>query len=103
MFIEQPEEYKRKETELLTSKTSENLVVKSGKQACVLNSFSRVRLFKTPCTVACQASLSMGFFQARILEWVAIPPPGDLPDPRIKTVSLASPALTGEFFASSDT
>ena len=26
----------------------------------------------TPWTVACQASLSMGFFQARILEWVAI-------------------------------
>ena len=29
--------------------------------------------FATPWTVACQAPLSMGFFQARILEWVAIP------------------------------
>ena len=28
--------------------------------------------FATPWTVAHQASLSMGFFQARILEWVAI-------------------------------
>ena len=27
-----------------------------------------------------QAPLSMGILQARILEWVAIPPPGDLPD-----------------------
>jgi len=27
----------------------------------------------TPRTVACQALLSMGILQARILEWVAIP------------------------------
>ena len=33
--------------------------------------------------------------QARILEWVAFPPPGDLPDPGIKP---ASPALAGGFF-----
>ena len=35
-------------------------------------SFSCVQLFVTPWTAACQASLSKGFFQARILEWVAI-------------------------------
>ena len=29
--------------------------------------------FATPWTVTCQAPLSMGFSQARILEWVAIP------------------------------
>ena len=34
---------------------------------------SCVRLFVTPCTVACQAPLSMGIFQAKILEWVAMP------------------------------
>ena len=34
---------------------------------------SHVRLFVTPWTVACQAPLSMGILQARILEWVAIP------------------------------
>ena len=28
---------------------------------------------ETPWTVACQASLSMGIFQARIMEWVAMP------------------------------
>ena len=33
---------------------------------------SRVRLFTTPWTVAYHASPSMGFFQARLLEWVAI-------------------------------
>ena len=31
-----------------------------------------------------------GFFQARILEWVAFTPPGDLPNSGIETVSLAT-------------
>ena len=35
-------------------------------------SLSTVLLFVTLWTVACQAPLSMGFFLARILEWVAI-------------------------------
>ena len=34
--------------------------------------------------VACQAPLSMEILQARILEWVAIPPPGDLTNPDIE-------------------
>ena len=37
-----------------------------------------------------------GIFQARIMEWVAIPSPEDLPDPGIKP---SSPALAGGFFA----
>ena len=35
-------------------------------------SLSRVGLFATPWTVAYHSPLSMGFFQARVLEWVAI-------------------------------
>ena len=35
-----------------------------------------------------------GIFQARILQWIAISFPGDLPDPGIKP---ASPALQAEF------
>ena len=38
-----------------------------------------------------------GIFQARILEWVAIPSPGHLPDPGIKDISLVAPALAGRF------
>ena len=49
----------------------------------------------TPWTVAHQTPLSMGFFQARILEWVATSSSGDLPDPGIEPVS---PALAGGFF-----
>ena len=41
--------------------------------ACVLSHFSCVWLFVIPWTIACQAPLSIGFFQARILEWLAMP------------------------------
>ena len=40
-------------------------------------------------------------FQARILECVAIPSPGNLPDPGIELTSLTSPALAGRFFTTS--
>ena len=39
-----------------------------------------------------------GISQARILEWVAISSPGDLPNPGIKPASPVSPALSGRFF-----
>ena len=39
---------------------------------------------RTPWTVARQAPLSKGFFQARILEWEWIPLLGDLPNPGIE-------------------
>ena len=37
-----------------------------------------------------------GISQARILEWAAFPPPGDLPNPGIKP---ASPEVAGGFVA----
>ena len=60
----------------------------------MLFSCRHVRLFATPWTVAHQAPLSMGIFQARILEWVAMPPSGDFPIPGIVPMS---PALAGRF------
>ena len=39
-----------------------------------------------------------GIFQARILEWVAMPPPGVLPDAGIKPTSLMLPPRAGRFF-----
>ena len=47
-----------------------------------------------------------GILQTRILEWVACPPPGDLPNQGIKPESLESPvslALAGGFFTTSIT
>ena len=39
-----------------------------------------------------------GIVQARILEWLPFPPPGDLPDTGIKPMSPAPPALADGFF-----
>ena len=39
--------------------------------------------------------------QARILEWLPCPPPGDLPDPAIEPASFMSPTLPGGFFTTS--
>ena len=61
-------------------------------------SLSRVRLFVTPQTVAHQAPLALEILQARYWSGSPCPPPGDLPDPGIKSVSLTSPALAGGFF-----
>ena len=44
-----------------------------------------------------------GILQARILEWAATPPPGDLPDPGIEPASFKSSALAGRFFTNSTT
>ena len=51
---------------------------------------SRVQLFVTPWTVAHQAPLSMGSPQARILDWMPFPSPGDLLNPGIKPTSPVS-------------
>ena len=66
--------------------------------SCMLNRFSHVCLFVTPWTVACQAPLSMGFSRQEYWGGLPCPPPGDLPDPGIETMSLKSPALAGGFF-----
>ena len=41
--------------------------------------------------------------QTRILKWVAVPPPGNLPDPGIEPASLLSPALAGRLFTTDTT
>ena len=60
---------------------------------CVLSHFSRVQLFVTLWTVACQAPLSMGFSQKEYWSELAFPSPGDLPDLGIEPVTPASSAL----------
>ena len=60
---------------------------------CVLGRFSCVLLFVTICMIACQAPLSMGFSMQEYWSWLPGPPPEDLPDPWIKLLFSASPAL----------
>ena len=61
---------------------------------------SRVRLFVTLWTVACQAPLSMGFSRQEYESGLPCPPPGDLPDPGIEPMSLA---LAGKLFTTGTT
>ena len=49
-----------------------NIFILVDWNACLPRQFSRVRLFATLWTVACQSLLSMGILQAMILEWVAM-------------------------------
>ena len=46
---------------------------------------------------ACQVPVSMGFLR-QCWNGLPFPPPGDLPNPGIKPISLASSALAGRFF-----
>ena len=62
---------------------------------CVLIHF---RLFVTPWTVAHHAPLFMGFSRQEYCSGLPFPPPGDLPNPGIKPMSLLFPVLAGRFF-----
>ena len=72
-------------------------ITRSQAVLCSAKLLSRVWLFATPRTVACQAPLSMGILQAKYWSKFPCPPSGDLPDPGIKPASLMSPALAGGF------
>ena len=65
--------------------------------------FSRVQLFATQWTVACQAPLSIGFFRQEYWSGLPCPSPGDLLNPGTEPQSLMSPALAGGFFITSAT
>ena len=66
--------------------------------ACMLIHFSRVQLFAALWTVAHQTPLSMGLSRQEYWIGLLCSPPGTLPDPGIKPVSLMSPALADWFF-----
>ena len=68
---------------------------------CVLSCFSLVQLCASLGTVAHQVPPSMEFSRQEYWSGLPCPPPRDLPDPRIKPVSLTSPALAGGFFTTS--
>ena len=70
---------------------------------CVLSRFSHFQLFVDPMDCSPPSSSVHGIFQARLLKWFLCPPPGALPNPGIKPVSLMSPALAGRFFTTSAT
>ena len=64
---------------------------------CYAQRFSRVQLFVTPMNCNLPGSSVHGILQARILEWLTFPSPGDRPNPG---TDLGSPALQAESFLS---
>ena len=54
----------------------------------MLSRFRNIQLFATPWTVAHQVPLPMGFSRREDWSGLSCPPPGDLPDPGNKPVSL---------------
>ena len=69
----------------------------------VLSHFSCVHLFATPCIVAHQAPLSMGFSMPEYWSGLSFPSTGHLPNPGIESSSLIFPALAERFFTTSTT
>ena len=56
---------------------------------CILSRFSHVHLFSTPVDCSHQTSLSMGFSRQEYWSGLPCPPPGDLPNPGVETLSPA--------------
>ena len=67
--------------------------------AGILCSVARLcQTLATPWIIAHQALLCMGFSRQEYQSGLPCPPPGNLPNPGIEPMSLASPALAGGFF-----
>ena len=68
-----------------------------------LSHFSHIRLSMTIWTIVYQTPQSMGFSRRDYWGGLLCSPPGDLPNPVIKLMSLMPPALAGRFFITSST
>ena len=79
--------------------TDLELLIQSESESEVAQSCLTLR----PVDCSPPSSSVRGILQARILERVAMPPPGDLPNPGIEPASLPSAALAGRLFAMSAT
>ena len=71
--------------------------------ACIYAYMHIVASIVSLWTVARQAPLSMGFSRQEYWSGLPVPPPEDLPKPRIKPTSLISTALVDRFLTTSVT
>ena len=70
----------------------------SGRLCVCAKSLQSCLTLCDPAGCSLTGSSVHGILQARTLEWLTFPPPGDLPDPGMEPASLLSPALAGGFF-----
>ena len=68
------------------------------KPQSILNCFSHVWLFAAPCTVVCQAPLSMGFSRQEYWRWVSMPSSRGSSQPRTWTYISCGSCIAGRFF-----
>ena len=82
----------------------EYLIVSLTATDCVLAKLLELCLtLCDPMDSSCQAPLSQGFSRHEYWSGLPCPPPGDLPNPGIKPMSLMSPALADRFFTTTAT
>ena len=62
---------------------------------CMLSHFSRVQLFVTPWTVACQTPLSMGFRRQKYWSGLSFPPPRHQPRDQTCSISVSYVSYIG--------
>ena len=87
---EYTEELYKKKKDLYTHRYTHTYVCAKSLQSCPT--------LLDPMSCSLPSSSVHGILQARILEWVAMPPPGVLPDAGIKPTSLMLPPRAGRFF-----
>ena len=85
---------------LLVPNSEEDHALSAQKARCVCERqvASVVSDSATLWTAFPQALLSMGFLRQEYWSGLPFPPPGDLPNPGIKPISLAAPTFAGGFF-----
>ena len=69
---------------------------------CIVNCFSHVLLFAILWTIALQTPLSMEFSRQECWSGLSCPPPGDLPDPGVKLMSLMLSCIGRKFTTSAN-
>ena len=86
MGWEEPERQERRSGIPLSPSDEDHGNTHPGLQVlCLVAQSKSDSVFATPWIVACQAPLSMGILQARILEWLPCPPPGESSPPKDRT------------------
>ena len=90
-------QYGRSSKNKQTHKQTKN---RSTMYVCVLSHFSHPILCN-PMHCSPPGFSALGFSRQKCWNGLPCPPPGNLPDPGIKPMSLMSPALTGRFFTTS--
>ena len=88
----------RRSVQFCRSVVNKDLIFPHWDVCLCARELSCFQLFATPWTITHQAPLSMEVSRQEYWSGLAFPTPGDLPNPGIESVTLASSVLAGGFF-----